>query len=125
MTSANYGIYGSRAYYAVLAIIASLFLVLIFFTEFARVLFITALVISIALLALLMLVPQILYARRRIGIVHEVIASGKIDPDDRVLDVGTGRGFLGVCPSNTSIERGRRLLCTSSRHDRPNTRTGS
>ncbi len=96
MTRANYGIYGSRAYYAALAIIASLFLLLIIFTELARALFITAFLVSIALLVLLMLVPQILYARRRIGIVHEVIASGKIGSDDRVLDVGTGRGFLAI-----------------------------
>ncbi|MDP2744895.1 MAG: class I SAM-dependent methyltransferase [Dehalococcoidia bacterium] len=96
MSKANYGVYGSWAYYAVLAAIAVLSLGLVAFADFLRALLIITFVTSTTLLALLILVPQLLYARRRMGIVHEVIAAGKIGPNDRVLDVGTGRGFLAI-----------------------------
>jgi len=94
MNSANYGIYGSLAYYAALAVIASLSLVLVVFTDFLRVLFIVTLSVSVALL---ILSPIVLFLiSRRIGIVSRIVAAATIHANDRVLDIGTGRGFLAI-----------------------------
>jgi len=94
MNSANYGTYGSLAYYAALALIASLSLVLVVFTDFLRVLFIVTLSVSVALLVLSLIVLFLI--SRRTGIVPEIVAAAKIRSNDRVLDVGTGRGFLAI-----------------------------
>jgi SAM-dependent methyltransferase len=94
MNSANYGIYGSLAYYAALALIASLSLVLVVFTDFLRALFIVTLSVSVALLVLSLVVLFLI--SRRIGIVPEIVAAAKIRANDRVLDIGTGRGFLAI-----------------------------
>jgi len=94
MSSSNYGIYGSLAFYAALAVVAFLSLVLVVFTEFLRVLFIVTLSISIALLILSLIVLFLI--SRRIGIVPEIVTAAKIRASDRVLDVGTGRGFLAI-----------------------------
>jgi len=93
---ANYGVYGSWTAYALFAAMAVLTLLLVSFTVFLRILFIVAFATSVALLTLLLLIPQIFYARRRIRIVHEVITAGKIGADDHILDLGTGRGFLAI-----------------------------
>jgi len=94
MNSANYGIYGSLAYYVALAVIASLSLVLLVFTDFLRALFIVTLPVSVALLILSLIVLFLI--SRRIGIVPEIVAAAKIRANDRVLDIGTGRGFLAI-----------------------------
>jgi len=96
MTRANYGVYGSWAAYASFALIAVLSLLMSVFIGSLRALFIGLFGVSVTLLVLLVLVPHILYARKRIRIAQEVIATGNIGPDDRVLDVGTGRGFLAI-----------------------------
>jgi len=94
MNSADYGIYGSLAFYIALAVIASLSLVLVVFTDFLRVLFIVTLSVSASLLILSLIVLFLI--SRRIGIVPEIVAAAKIGANDRVLDVGTGRGFLAI-----------------------------
>jgi SAM-dependent methyltransferase len=94
MTSAKYGIYGSLVYYAALAVIASLSLVLVVFTDFLRALFVVTLPVSVALLILSLIVLFLI--SRRIGIVPQIVAAAKIRANDRVLDIGTGRGFLAI-----------------------------
>jgi len=95
VTRANYGMYGSTAFYAALAITASLSLLLFMFTDILRVLFIVTLSVSISLLLLTFVVLSY-FERRRIGLIPEIVAAGKIGPNERVLDVGTGRGFLAI-----------------------------
>jgi len=94
MNSANYGMYGSLAYYAALAVIASLSLLLVVFTDFLRVFFIVTLSVSVALLVLSLVL--LFLVSRRIGIIPEIVGAVKIRASDRVLDVGTGRGFLAI-----------------------------
>ena len=88
--------YGSLRVYAALGITASLFLILVIFTEYLRALF---MVMFFASSTLLLLVPPVLsamFGRRRIGLVPEIVAAGSIGAKDRVLDIGTGRGFPAI-----------------------------
>lgn len=93
---ADYGVYGSWSYYISLAILSAIFLLLAIFIEFFRLLFATAFGITTAVLVLFVLVPQILYARKRGWITRRVVEAGRISEGDSVLDIGTGRGFLAI-----------------------------
>ena len=90
MAKADYGIYGSLTSYVALAVIASISLVLIIFENFLRAVFSMTLAISAVVLVALLLV-QVVYSRRRIGLVPEIIKAGSICSGNRVLDIGTGR----------------------------------
>jgi len=93
---ADYGIYGSWSYYISLAILSAIFLLLAIFIEFLRLLFAAVFGITTAVLVLFVLVPQILYARKRGWITRRVVEAGRISEGDSVLDIGTGRGFLAI-----------------------------
>lgn len=94
MTKANYGVYGSSVYYAALAVTALLSLMLLVFTDFFRAVFATMLSLSLGVLVLSLVF--LLLLSRRAGVVREIVATAKIRTDDRVLDIGTGRGFLAI-----------------------------
>lgn len=95
MNSADYGLYGSSVYYAALSLIASVSLVLVVFAQLLRPVFIATLVVSLSTL-LLSHVTLSYLGRRRIELVPGIVATGKIHENDRVLDIGTGRGFLAI-----------------------------
>jgi len=96
MAKANYGTYGSLQAYAALAITAILSFMLVIFTEYLRALFITIFFASSGLLLSLSTILPVMYGSRRISLVPEIVAAGTIGSEDRVLDIGTGRGFPAI-----------------------------
>jgi len=94
MPRADYGIYGSLAFFAILAIVTSLSLALTVFTVSSQDLFLGIFAVSAMLLAASL--TAMIYISRRTGIVPKVLKATKITPDVQVLDVGTGRGFLAI-----------------------------
>jgi len=96
MTKANYGTYGSLKAYTALGITASLSLILGIFTEYLRALFMTIFFASSGLLLSVSTILPVIYGSRRISLVPEIVAAGTIDSKDRVLDIGTGRGFPAI-----------------------------
>ncbi len=95
MNRADYGTYGSPAYYAALSLTASVSFVLVVFMQLLRPVFITTLVVSLSILLLSQVTLSYL-GRKRIELVPGIVATGKIRKNDRVLDIGTGRGFLAI-----------------------------
>ena len=95
-TRAKYGIYGSWTTYIIFFAIAALSLLLIVLTDLPRVLLVIIFTSSAVLLVLLIAIPQLLFGRVRTEIIRSVITSGVISQNDRILDIGTGRGFLAV-----------------------------
>ena len=95
MAGTNYGVYGSWGYYAILIAISVLSITLLIF-NFLRPFFTVTFVVSTSLLFLLVVIPQLLYAEKRIEFVPRIASAGEITEGDRVLDIGTGRGFLAI-----------------------------
>jgi len=52
--------------------------------------------LSVSMVLLILSVIVLFLISRRIGIVPEIVAAAKISASHRVLDVGTGRGFLAI-----------------------------
>lgn len=96
MTKANYGAYGSLTLYSAHATVTILLLILVLLTEYLCLLFTVLLFVSAALLVLIPLVLSMAYGQSRTRVVPEIVKMGRIGSKDRVLDIGTGRGFPAI-----------------------------